>query len=132
MLSDARHGVETGLQIRQLWPLVSLNRPPPPHREGDDYERLWGKVTERASATPSGCPTKEEASSLGKLTLEVGLKRKVSLQHGEEDRIGRRVHKSKGMEMCECFSGTSVVLEKQQMRLARQLPQGCKGLNSRH
>ena len=108
-----------------------LKHPPPPG-EGDDYERLWGKVTERASATPSGCPTKEEASSLGKLTLEVGLKRKVSLQHGEEDRIGRRVHKSKGMEMCECFLRTSVVLEKQQMRLARQLPQGCKGLNSRH
>ena len=87
---------------------------------------------ERASTTPSGCRTKEEASSLGKWTLEVSLTRKVSLQHGEEDRIGRRVHKSKGMEMCECFLGTSVVLEKQQMRLARQLPQGCKGLNSRH
>ena len=64
----------------------------------------------------------------GKLTLEVGLKRKVSLQHGEEDRTGRRVHKSKGMEMCECFLGTSVVVEKQQRRLTRQLPQRCKAL----
>lgn len=60
--------------------------------------------------------------------MEVGLIRKVSLQHGEEDRIGRRVHKSKGMEMCECFLGTSVVVVKQQIRLARQLPQGCKVL----
>lgn len=57
-----------------------------------------GKSYTRASTTPSGCPTKEEASSLGKLTLDLSLKRS-GFNEGEKDNIAIRVHKSKGVEM---------------------------------
>lgn len=76
---------------------------------------------ERASTTPSGCHTKEEASSLGNGPGGLALKGRSAFSMERRTGTGRRVHKSKGMEMCECFLGTSVVLEKQQMRLARQL-----------